>query len=80
MKYLRKIFEDNTEELKDLCDSYFAYLYDEGFEVKISIGILDERSPSWRIKINKPNSSVIEDNEEIDFHILDFMLYIQQKN
>lgn len=55
MKHLKPFNEnkDNTEELQDLCDSYFAYLYDEGFEVKISIGILDERF----IKINKPNSS-----------------------
>lgn len=55
MKHLKPFNEnkDNTEELQDLCDSYFAYLYDEGFEVKISIGILDERC----IKINKPNSS-----------------------
>ena len=59
MKYLKPFNEnkDNTEELQDLCDSYFAYLYDEGFEVRISTGILDERSPSWHIKINKPNSS-----------------------
>lgn len=50
MKYLRKIFEDNTEELQDLCDSYFAYLYDEGFEIHI------EGQESWGyvIKIVKP--------------------------
>ncbi len=36
MKHLRKIFENTTkEDLQDLCDSYFAYLYDEGFHIKI---------------------------------------------
>jgi len=39
MKYLRKIFENTTQdELQDLCDSYFPYLYDEGFEIRISTG------------------------------------------
>jgi hypothetical protein len=55
MKHLKPFNEniDNTEELQDLCDSYFAYLYDEGFEVNITTGLLDERC----IKIHKPNSS-----------------------
>jgi hypothetical protein len=53
MKYLKKIFENTTEdELQDLCDSYFPYLYDEGFEIRISTGILEEMC----IKIHKPNN------------------------
>jgi hypothetical protein len=55
MKHLRKFNESiaSKEDLQDLCDSYFAYLYDEGFEVDISTGLLEERC----IKIHKPNSS-----------------------
>jgi hypothetical protein len=53
MKYLRRIFEslDRKGELQDLCDSYFAYLYDEGFEVKIAKDVV-----VWTIIINKPNT------------------------
>ncbi len=57
MKYLKKIFENTTQdELQDLCDSYFAYLYDEGFHINI------EGQESWAhplnyvIKIVKPTA------------------------
>lgn len=55
MKHLKTFNEnvDNTEELQDLCDSYFAYLYDEGFELEI-----EERTENYgRIRICKPNPS-----------------------
>lgn len=52
LHYLKRIFESTKEELQDLCDSYFAYLYDEGFELNISTGLLEEKC----ITITKPNS------------------------
>lgn len=60
MKYLKKIFESTTEEeLQDLCDSYFAYLYDEGFEVKVEkdiVPVYDEPDIIVHtIKLCKPN-------------------------
>lgn len=52
MKHLKPFNEnkDNTEELQDLCDSYFAYLYDEGFEIQIE----GQESSGYVIKIVKP--------------------------
>jgi hypothetical protein len=55
MKYIRPFNESKenlVEELQDLCDSYFAYLYDEGFEIRISTGLLEEIC----IKLCKPNN------------------------
>lgn len=36
MKHLRKFNEGLKEELQDFCETYLAYLIDEGFKVRIS--------------------------------------------
>ena len=36
MKHLRKFNESLKEELLDFCETYLAYLIDEGFKVRIS--------------------------------------------
>ena len=36
MKHLRKFNESLKEELQDFCETYLAYLIDEGFKVRIS--------------------------------------------
>jgi hypothetical protein len=36
MKHLRRFDESLKDELQDFCDTYLAYLIDEGFKVRIS--------------------------------------------
>jgi hypothetical protein len=58
MKHLRRFNESLKEELQDFCETYLAYLIDEGFKVRISkfegddyhqimIGCGDEKNRLW---------------------------------
>ena len=41
MKYLRRFNESIELELQDFCDTYLAYLLDEGFEVKVKPDVFE---------------------------------------
>jgi hypothetical protein len=68
MKYI-KLFEDLFEdELQDFCDTYLAYLKDEGFNVYIN-------SAGWKdgeITISYPSDGVYNPFRKINFMLDDF--------
>ena len=69
MKYLKNFNESvNSEELKDFCETYLAYLMDEDFEIEI----VSEDGLKF-VHISK----ALKDNKYQTFHFyFDFLLHI----
>jgi hypothetical protein len=66
MKYLRKFNESLSvkEELLDICDSYFAYLYDEGFKIECIDNYF-----SYIIKLTKEDNEAFTWDKVKDYYI-----------
>jgi hypothetical protein len=81
MKYLRRIFESlyKKDEIQDLCDSYFAYLYDEGFEVKVEKDVRFLVNSIWNIKIYKYKSNNTGSNHFTWNEIKDYFIPFFEK-